>query len=127
MKTINGLLATVLLIGVAFTATAGSPSLEPAHKPDCTIGPLKRTYGGVHWLVYGCAGGRDIKIVSAPDVPTMAFYFFFAHTSKGMRLYGEGNGEDQVTDAAYQELKSLSVTDVGRLYSEASAVAGGGH
>ncbi|WEN15280.1 hypothetical protein PY254_00950 [Rhodanobacter sp. AS-Z3] len=121
MKTISCLLMSILLSAVTFTVAAGSPSLEPARQPDCTIGPLKKTYGGVHWLVYGCAGGRDLKIVSAPDVPTMAFYFFFAHSSKGMRLYGEGNGEDRVTDAAYKELKLLSVGDVASLYQQAAA------
>lgn len=125
MKTVNYLLATLLLSTVTCTVAAQSPPLEPANQPICTIGPLTKTYGGVHWLVYGCAGGRDVKIVSAPDSPTMAFYFFFAHTSKSMRLYGEGNGDDAVTDAAYKELKRLSVKDVAALYERAKAVAAG--
>jgi hypothetical protein len=125
MKAITSLLATLLLGAVACTVAAQSPPLEPANQPNCTIGPLNKTYGGVHWLVYGCAGGRDLKIFSAPDSPTMAFYFFFAHTSKGMRLYGEGNGDDVVTDAAYRELKRLSVNDVAALYQRAKAAAAG--
>ena len=124
MKAINYLLATILLGGVTCAVAATAPQLEPASQPDCTIGPLNRTYGGVHWLVYGCAGGRDIKVASAPDNPTMAFYFYFAHTAKGMRLYGEGNGDDLVTDAAYKELKLLSVKDVASLYQQAAVVNG---
>lgn len=123
MKTINYLLATIFLSGATCTVAATSPPLEPASQPDCTIGPLNKTYGGVHWLVYGCAGGRDVKVASAPDNPTMAFYFFFAHSAKGMRLYGEGNGDDLVTDAAYKELKRLSIEDVAALYQQATALA----
>jgi hypothetical protein len=126
MRKIIYLLAALVLSCGGFTAAAALPQPLATDSSNCAIGPLDKTYGNAHWLVYGCTDGQNVVVVSAPGNPAMPFYFFFAHTSDGMKLYGEGNGDKLVTDAAFKELQLLSATDVALLYQQAKTVAARG-
>ncbi len=115
-RTIFGVaIAALLTVVVVPVAAAGD---EPASKPPslkCDIGPVNKTYGMTHWLVYSCEDQRSVVIVSAPENPAMPFYFMFFPHENGYRLHGEGTGRKEATSAAFEELKALSEEDIALL------------
>jgi hypothetical protein len=121
--------ATVLLALVASAssepciAVAAAPG--PAKDLSCTIGPLSKTFGKTQWVVYGCNDGRSLVVTTARGNPAVPFYFLVYWGPKGMSLYGEGTGDKKITDAAYEELRTLTEADVAALYRDAKAVAAG--
>jgi hypothetical protein len=119
-------IASTFLVGIILCSGCASTSAAakaPTQKElSCTIGPLTKTYGKTQWLVYGCDDGRSVVVVTAPGSPAIPFYFFFAYGSKGMELHGEGTGNKQATDAAYEELKLLTETDIAILFQQAKGV-----
>jgi hypothetical protein len=122
MKSIQSLLLFVLFGGLIDVSCAAAP--QQANGPgdlSCTVGPLEKTYGKTQWTVYGCNDGRSVVVTSAPGNPAMPFYFFFVWGSEGMELHGEGTGEKNFTDAAFEELKALTEADVAGLFQEAKA------
>jgi hypothetical protein len=90
----------------------------------CEAGPVKKSFGKVDWLVYGCDDGRSLVVVSAPGSPAMPFYFLVAVADSGINLRGEGTGDKAATDATYKELSALTVTEVAALYSQAKSIGG---
>jgi hypothetical protein len=115
-------LTFLLMISVHAQAQAdakGQPKL------NCTSGPLNRNYGKTRWYVYGCDDGHSIVVVTASGSPALPFYFFFVWGPKGFDLHGEGTGSKKLTDAAFEDLKTLTDTAVQRLHDAAVALDGG--
>jgi hypothetical protein len=90
----------------------------------CLIGPLKRTFGNTLWDVYSCDDNHSVVVVTAEGSPAMPFVFFFVWKPQGFELHGEGNGNKQLTDAAFADLKALSESDIRKLYTEAAQLGG---
>jgi hypothetical protein len=107
-------LLSILSAGVALAASP--PSLE------CKVGPVSKSYGGSTWLVYSCNDNRSLAFVSASGSPAFPLMFFAFVGSKDLKLYGEGTGNKQVTDAAYKELSALTAKDLAALAAQARAV-----
>lgn len=115
----------LLLLSVVNISFASAPEPKaPAKELSCIIGPAIKTFGGSQWNVYGCNDGRSVAVVSAAGSKAAPFYFFFAWGSDGMELNGEGNGNKQATDAAFEELKPLTDADIALLYQEANSITG---
>jgi hypothetical protein len=82
---------------------------KPAAKPlQCMSGPIQRSFGGTEWLTYGCDDRRTLIVVSAPDNPATPFVFTITKTNRGLRISGEGNGDQRSTAPAFEDLKKLS-------------------
>ena len=97
---------------------------EAISKPlplKCETGPVAKTYGGAQWLVYSCSDSETVVIVSAPGNPSMPFYFSFSLQKGGYRLSGEGTGRKDATNAAFDELKTLSHQDIAALIEQTKA------
>ena len=107
------------LSGLSFPACAEGP----ASPMDCSAGPLARRFGGTDWLVYACADGRSLVIMSAASNPATPFYFMFTPREAGYGLVGEGTGAKDATAAAFEELSRLSPSGVAALLKEARGVA----
>ncbi len=60
-------------------------------------------------------------IVSAPGNAAMPFYFTFYPHENGYRLYGEGTGRKDATEAAFEELKALSEQEIAALIQQTKA------
>jgi hypothetical protein len=91
------------------------------------VGPLNKTYGKTHWLVYSCnnekaEGKAMLVLVSAPGSSAMPFVFFFSIKDGAYRLYGEGTGNKEATGAAYVELQQLSEPDIAALILQTQQV-----
>ncbi|GAB2493512.1 hypothetical protein GCM10027084_03080 [Pseudoxanthomonas sangjuensis] len=114
-------------MGLAIIASASHASSDRPPALDCRIGPLHKTYGKTGWLVYACDDSRSIVIVSDQGNPASPFYFIvYVKPDGGMQLYGEGNGKESATRAAFDELKKLSQADVAALVEQARATQSGG-
>jgi hypothetical protein len=106
-----------LLAGVA----VAQPSAGAQEPMTCQTGPLPKTYGGSAWLVYSCADGRSVVVVSAPGNAATPFYFMFHAAPGGYSLVAEGNAPKAVTRKAYAELSALSQQEIIRLVEQTRA------
>lgn len=121
MKYRKSSLAFVLAITLSSAFGAEQPSQQ------CDVGPLNKTFGKAPWLVYSCnnekAEGKAMLIlVSAPGNPAMPFVFFYYIKDGEYRLYGEGTGNKEVTDAALNELQRLSEPEITKLILQTQQV-----
>jgi len=100
-------LAITTLLSPAFGAEQSSGM--------CDVGPLNKTYGNTAWLVYSCTTDKNIVIVSAPGSPAMPFVFAFYIKDGSYHLSGEGTGNKEATEAAFNELQKLAEPDITNL------------
>ena len=109
-----------LVLSVASTISQAQTGTSSAGGPmDCKVGPIEKTYGGSNWLVYGCSDGKSVVIVAPPNSPASPFYFSLTPD----RLFGEGTGNTNATDAAYAEIHALTSDDLAELVRETQATA----
>lgn len=120
------------LVAIALALVSAASVVAPEQAEDerppalnCDVGPLHRNYGKTDWLVYSCDDTRSVVVVSAEGNPAVPFYFIVYVKPDGtMKLYGEGNGDKSASEAAYEELKQLSQSDVAALVVHSQAVSG---
>ena len=113
--------ALVLLFVTASTVPAFAEDTSPP-KLNCQAGPLHRSYAKGEWLLYACDDGRSLVAVTDKGNPAMPFYFMFYVRPDGeMTLHGEGEGDKAATQAAFDELKTLTQDDVAALVRDANA------
>ncbi|MFC7380560.1 hypothetical protein [Brevundimonas sp. GCM10030266] len=114
MTIITPLLALALLTSPINQDHGAAP--EPL---QCTAGPIQRSFGGTEWLTYGCADRRTLIVVSAPGNPAMPFVFTLSTTDGGVRISGEGNGDQEATAPAFEDLKKISREVLDQMIREA--------
>lgn len=114
---------TTALIALALVSTihAQAPTLQ------CNIGPVRKVFGGVSWLVYSCDDTKSVVVVSARGSPASPFYFMFSPEGGHYHLRGEGTGSRAATDAALKELQALSSRDIENLILETKRTHPSGH
>jgi hypothetical protein len=116
IQQVNAMNLPALVSGVLLATALTSHSAvseEPAPQSlKCDIGPVAKIYGRTQWLVYSCTDNRTLVVISAPGNPATPFYFTFYPHENGYQLSGEGTGRKDVTNAAFNELKALSGTDI---------------
>lgn len=113
--------AILFLLATAAPASAQSFTDENVWSPptmDCSVGPIQKTYGAQSWLVFGCADGKSVQIVSTQDNPASPAYFMFEYGADGYGLYGQGMGDRATTDAAHAELRAFKDMDAAALNEE---------
>jgi hypothetical protein len=101
--------------------TSQNPVAPQTAAPKCEYGPIKKMYGRASWLVYGCDDNKSLAIVAAPENPAAPFYFVFTPDNGHYHLHGQGSGRNDVTSAAFNELKALTKTDIETLLAETQA------
>jgi hypothetical protein len=117
----------VLLITVITMLAGASQAFTPtetARPPElnCDVGPLHKTYGETAWLVYACNDSRSIVIISDEGNPAFPFLFMlYVKPSGDMQLHGEGDGKESATRAAFDEIKTLTQSDVAGLVEQAQS------
>jgi hypothetical protein len=117
----------IMVLSLAFSATSyAAAAAAPDNPLSCNVGPVTKSYGGGQWLVYGCSDGKSVVLVTSQENPGFPFVFSFLYTSSSMTLHGEGTGNKQATDAAFNELQALSQADVAALFQQAKTHAAAG-
>jgi hypothetical protein len=107
-------------LALLFAMTISSAFGTEQPSQECNVGPLSKTFGEARWLVYSCnnekaEGAAMLVLVSAPGSPATPFVFFYYIKDGGYRLYGEGTGNKEATDAALRELQQLSEREITKL------------
>ena len=119
---VGGLNAATLLCSALFAAVSTQPlAQQPAPQQiKCEAGPLKRTFGGTEWLVYGCDERASMVVVSAPGNPAMPFYFFIRPEAGTYRIEREGSSDSEASRAAGNSLSQLTPAEVASLLTATS-------
>lgn len=86
---------------------------------ECMAGPIQRTFGGTEWLTYGCEDRLTLIVVSGPGNPAMPFVFTMSMTDGGIRISGEGSGDQSATAAAFEDLRNVSREVLDQMLREA--------
>ncbi|WP_461518071.1 hypothetical protein [Porticoccus sp.] len=115
-------LIAALSISAVFGAWASE--ISDTAKPqslECKAGPLLNTYGETEWLVYACNDSRSVIFVTADGSPAMPFVFMVYVNKDGERkMHGEGTGDKKYTALAFEEIKTLSASDISSLVTQAN-------
>src|SRR3954469_16133240 len=90
---------------------------------NCEIGPVDRDYGGSAFSIYSCDDGKSVVAVAKPKSKAFPFYFIVSPHGDQVRLYGEGDGNDDATHAAFADLNRFTPGDVARLVAATKALA----
>lgn len=110
-----------VVVWLALTAGAAGSLTAPPQEPQslqCEVGPLPRIYGGTPWLVYSCSDGASLVVVSGEGNPAAPFYFMIYAKDGSYQLVGERTKVKQVTDAAFDDLKTLTPDAIAELVRE---------
>ena len=119
MRVVCSLWLALGMLGVTDHARAQGKAEQSL---KCDVGPIQKSYGGTPWLVYSCRDSQALVFVTAPQSPAAPFYFFLYPNGLTFRLTGEGTGNQTLTDAAYNELKSLQADEITALISQTQSV-----
>lgn len=110
------------LFGLVLLTSAVQQDQVVASEPlQCMAGPINRSFGGTEWLTYGCADHRTLIVVSAAGNPAIPFVFILSKTDEGVRIKGEGNGDQRATAPAFEDLKKVSPEALEHMIREAEA------
>lgn len=112
MRMRSACIALLVLAGQAFAA---GPA-EKLNKLACESGPLAKTYGGVSWLVYGCADQRSILVVSSHS--DTSEYIMLSPLRDGVQVVSEGWSQGSAGNTAFAELKRMSAKQLIELATE---------
>jgi len=99
----------------------GAEAADLAHL-NCVAGPIKEP------LVSPCGTYTGAMTITAWSLLQLKVIRRCRTTSliawgpKGFELHGEGTGKKEFTDAAFEDLKGLSETDILKLHNEAAQV-----
>jgi hypothetical protein len=114
----------IVFFAVAFSIAPSGQTAEGKPEPlNCATGPLTKEIGGNTWLVYACADGKSLAVVSAPDSPASPSNFIVAAKGNAYAVSGEGNGQRNATKAAFEALAAMSSEAVSALYREVADAA----
>jgi hypothetical protein len=105
---LGGLLAALLLAQASAAQTV---------QLTCNLGPVERAFGGTPWVVYGCDDGKSLVVATAAENPASPFMFVIAWEPRGYRVSGEGQGDQNASSAAFEELRTLSRDQITALYA----------
>ena len=81
----------------------------------CEVGPLEREYGGSAFSLYSCDDGKSLVAVAKPGSKAFPFYFIVSPHGDEVRLYGEGDGDSDASQAAFYDLNQFHPADVAAL------------
>lgn len=107
--------ACLLLLVTGSAFAAGHP--EGKHAIACTTGPVTKAYGGMSWLVYGCADARSVLVVRDGDSQSSE-YIMLSPARKGVRVVSEGWGEEGNGNPVFAKFKAMSASDLRALLAE---------
>jgi hypothetical protein len=78
----------------------------------CEIGPVDRSYGGSDFSLYSCDDGKSLVAVAKPGSKAYPFFFIVSPDRGQVKLYGEGDGDEDATHAAFADLNEVTPAEV---------------
>ena len=114
----------VLAVIFASTAVVAAEPRGDEDRLQCTMGPVQRVFGRTTWLIYSCDDDRSIIVVSAPGNPANPFIFSMVASGNTRVLQGEGTGNSEASQAAFEDLRRLTEPDIMLLVAQTKAKKG---
>ncbi|HEX8381645.1 MAG TPA: energy transducer TonB [Allosphingosinicella sp.] len=111
-----------LLALAALGAPPAAPAPAPAESPpplSCEKGPLRRSFGGTGWLVFGCEDKATLVVAAEEGNPAAPFYFILYPKDGERGIYGEGDGDKKATAPAFEDLQRLGPAALAALLAAA--------
>ena len=108
-------IVALMLAQVAASRDGQEPSLQ------CETGPLHKNYGGNAWLVYSCSDRKTLVVVSDQGNPASPFYFVIYPKDGHYSISGEGTGSKAASNAALEDLKKISGSDIAAMLEATKA------
>ena len=87
----------------------------------CETGPVDRDYGGSAFQVFSCDDGKSVVAVAKPGSKAFPFYFIVSPAKGEVRLYGQGDGDNAASQAAFNALNETTPAQVGELVAATKA------
>ena len=112
-----------IILALMFAQVATQSELQQKPSLQCDRGPLRKSYGGSPWVVYGCSDSMTLVVVADAGNPASPFYFVIYPKDGKYDMYGEGTGSKSASDAAFEDLKKLSPSNIVALLHETKATA----
>ena len=106
--------AVVMSLLVGGTSRAETTASSSQSDMKCQSGPVKKTFGGTPWLVFGCDDHVSLLIRADNGSSGSSFYFVLFRRDNKYHLHGEGLGGAS-TDRAYKDLAALTQGDIAQL------------
>jgi hypothetical protein len=119
----KGKLAILAVIFASAPVVAVEPR-DSAARLECTVGPVERAFGRTAWLIYSCDDDRSIIVVSAPGNPANPFIFSMIASGNTRVLQGEGTGSKDASQAAFEDLRRLTESEIASLVAQTKAKSG---
>jgi hypothetical protein len=90
---------------------------------QCAIGPVDREYGGSAFSIYSCDDDKSVVAVAKRGSRAFPFYFIVSPVDGEVRLYGQGDGDEEASRDAFTDLNQISPADVAALVRATKAHA----
>ncbi len=115
------LLAAAMMLSPTVMLPGGEDGLDV--ELTCETGPVDRTYGGSEFSLYSCDDGKSLVAVAKPGSKAYPFYFIVSPSRGQVKLYGEGDGDEAATHAAFADLNEVTPAEVAALVKATKARA----
>ena len=114
------LLSVALMMSSAASTTVVLPGGEDGNDVElnCGTGPVDREFGGSAFALYSCDDGKSLVAVAKPGSRAFPFYFIVSPDADQVRLYGEGDGDEDATGAAFSDLNEVTPEEIAAIVAE---------
>jgi hypothetical protein len=113
------MLAFAMLMDTTVVMPGGEDG--PDVELQCEIGPVDRDYGGSAFSIYGCDDDKSVVAVAKPGSKAFPYFFIVSPVNGEVRLYGEGNGDNDAGRAAFTDLNELQAAGLAELVAATKA------
>ena len=116
-------MSLLLPFALMFSSTVVLPGGEGGKDLEltCEVGPIDRDYGGSTFEVYSCDDGKSVVASAKRGSKAYPFYFIVSPANGEVRLYGQGDGDSEASQAAFNDLNETTPAQVGELVAATKA------
>ena len=82
---------------------------------QCETGPVDRDYGGSAVTIFSCDDDKSLVAFAKPGTRAYPYFFILSPMDGQVRLYGEGDGDNEAGRAAFTDLNELLPAEVADL------------
>jgi hypothetical protein len=110
-------MSVVLALAMAMETTVVMPGGNNGADIElqCETGPVDRDYGGSAFAVFSCSDDKSLVAFAKPGTRAYPYFFILSPVDGQVRLYGEGDGDNEAGRAAFTDLNELKPGEVADL------------
>ena len=110
-------MSLMLALALLMDSTVVMPGGEDGSDVElqCEVGPVDRDYGGSAFSIYSCDDDKSVVAFAKPGSKAYPYFFIVSPVNGQVRLYGEGNGDNEAGRAAFTDLNALQPAEVADL------------